>query len=309
MISWKRCADLPHCMAFAQATELKGKIYFGGGKSDYADPENCLFCYDPSKDDWTAVSLPYQRCTLATHANKLFSLGGRYKKNERFSYEMCNAMCIFDIERAKWKTSSVQLFEAKANGTAVNYNKHLLLFGGDIGKYTDVSYIDVYSAESNKWNRSAVQLPTGMRNFSVSLLDGIFFLIGGMCGNVSGIGFLNNAFCIKAEDLFKFDASPVPCWQSIADTPLYASASVVLSDTLLAIGGRVSKIGGDVKGSVYAYSPNMDVWIHVGELPFPRVWMSAVSLSPAEFLVIGGLNEQFEQVNTVHKATLKIIPQ
>ena len=76
---------------------------------------------------------------------------------------------------------------------------------------------------------------------------------------------------------------------------------------VLAIGGvQSSDPSSEQTKSVYAYSPSMDSWFHIGDLPTTVYGATISSLSPTEFIVIGGLDENKKRISTVHKVTLQI---
>ena len=87
-------------------------------------------------------------------------------------------------------------------------------------------------------------------------------------------------------------------WKSLPNMPTYQPAVAVLAGYLIAMGGKESPEGRADKKEVYFYSPCTNSWIYTSDLPVPRSFFVATTLSSAEVLVIGGSG-----VNTVYKST------
>ena len=93
----------------------------------------------------------------------------------------------------------------------------------------------------------------------------------------------------------------------VANTPNYDPSAVVISGMALAIGGRKSSYFFECERTkaIYAYSQLMDSWFNIGDLPNPVANAAISTLSPTEFIVIGGLDENIDCISTVHKVTLQ----
>ena len=95
-------------------------------------------------------------------------------------------------------------------------------------------------------------------------------------------------------------------WKVVANTPDYFPSAVVISGMVLAIGGRDSSdVSSEPTKAIYAYSQSMDSWINIGDLPTPVANTAISTLSPTEFFVIGGWDENSEIISTVYKVTLQ----
>ena len=81
-----------------------------------------------------------------------------------------------------------------------------------------------------------------------------------------------------------------------------------MSDMVIALGGAVSADTSErqrVK-DIHAYSPSMNTWIHVGELPVALSGACVVAISPVEFLVIGGGEDgAIQTTKTIYKGVAK----
>ena len=74
------------------------------------------------------------------------------------------------------------------------------------------------------------------------------------------------------------------------NTPSYCPALVTMLDITLAIGGVSSPYlyEDTPTQAIHAYSSSMSSWVYIGDLPSPIAYPATVSLSPTEFLIIGG---------------------
>ena len=79
-------------------------------------------------------------------------------------------------------------------------------------------------------------------------------------------------------------------WDEIPNTPSYRSNMVTMYANALAVGGVNSADLAEFTPTqaIHAYSSSMNSWVYIGDLPSPIAYPATVSLSPTEFLVIGG---------------------
>ena len=130
---------------------------------------------------------------------------------------------------------------------------------------------------------------------------------------------LNQAFNASVDDLLR-NAVPAnetthsgssdtqSAWKTLPNTPTYWPAASVLAGNL-AVGGTKTSEGESDKKEVYMYSPSIDSWIYISDLPAPRSDISVIALSSTEIMVIGGkgiTNDGRVKVNTVYKGILHL---
>ena len=78
-ITWSLCANLPIEVSIGTSIVVNGKVYFGGGVTSEED-ECKVYCYDPLKDEWSALSsVNTRRFSLGRINDKLVAVGGTKK--------------------------------------------------------------------------------------------------------------------------------------------------------------------------------------------------------------------------------------
>lgn len=133
-------------------------------------------------------------------------------------------------------------------------------------------------------------LPIGLQGSTLSIH--LFSDLLCVCGGVMEDGIPNKAllYC-PVKNLTRWT-------RASSDVPQYFSASAILQDEIVLIGG-ISAVDGKCTGAMSSYDLNAEVWVHrYPPLPTPR--SSASAFVYQEYLVvIGGQNEQGEIVDTV----------
>ena len=75
-------------------------------------------------------------------------------------------------------------------------------------------------------------------------------------------------------------------WKKLPDAPLELSATAMLRDQLITVGG-----GKPLGSAIHAYSSSTDSWAHVGDLPVACHSTCTVVLPTEELMVVGGESE------------------
>ena len=95
-------------------------------------------------------------------------------------------------------------------------------------------------------------------------------------------------------------------WEVLPNTLQSGTTAATFCASLLAVGGTATESSLNPQGvtAVHVYSPCTNAWIHISDLPAPRVFTATAMLSPTELLVIGGWNNGNQ--NSVYKGLLRI---
>ena len=145
--------------------------------------------------------------------------------------------------------------------------------------------------------------------------------IGNTCYAIGGFRFpskLNRVLYASVDDLLcnAVPANQTPhsgstrsAWKTLLNTPTYGPAAAVLAGKLLAMGGKEvsDSWGSGGKKEIYMYSPSINSWIYISDLPAPRSDTAVAVLSSTEILVIGGSDGNY-CMNTVYMGTLHLKP-
>ena len=291
---------------------IQGKVYFRGmtlTNDDDEDDNNILLCYDTIHDSWTALPpLPVKWFGLGQIEGKLVAVGG-LKKDDKAT----NNVYALNIVQ-KWKPTFPQMPTARCLSAVVTLKTALVvaggLIGGQLGKERESDAVEVFNFGLSHWYKTN-PLPRPCSEVSLVATDDSCFALGGYQYPFR----LNQAVCASVHDILR---NCVPShhsaigsrdnpsmWKSLVNTPTYRPSAAILAGSLLAIGGGEASISeADVKG-IYMFSPSINSWIYIGDLPAPRSRTIAAMLSSTEILVIGGI-EYGERVSTVYKGTLQI---
>ena len=92
-------------------------------------------------------------------------------------------------------------------------------------------------------------------------------------------------------------------WKEIANTPSHRASIVTMYDIIFAIGGLSNAHFDEYTPiqAIHIYSLSMNSWVYISDLPSPITYSATVSLSPTEFLIIGGIDENKKMLSTVYK--------
>ena len=261
-----------------------------------------IYCYDPSQDKWTTLPpLPVKFFGLGQINGKLVAVGGRKKSD----HKVTNEVYTYDERLQKWKQTIPPMPTARSSHGVLSLQSVLVVAGGS--SYT--AAVEIFKPDTSQWYRTDPLL--------TACQDILLVAIGNTCYALGGYkypSYLNQALYASVGDLLR---NTVPAnqpihsgssdtqsaWKTLPNTPIYRSAAAVLAGKLLAIGGRETSEGGVVKKEVYMYSPSINSWVYISDLPAPRLLTAVAVLSSTEVLVIGGWNGR-AKVNTVYQGTL-----
>ena len=280
-------------MSTGRAVTINGKVYYGGG---VCDDKYCVHCYDPPQDVWSTLPrLPVRYFGLGKIKGELVAVGGRNS-----SYSASNVVHVFNKGR-NWKQTIPPIPTARHSPAVVSLPTHLVVAGGDVGIFTCTDNVEIYNINTSQWSETD-RLPYAGYDLREIVCNNTVYLMGGYDDKN-----LNKVCAAQVDELISADRQDDgsankadSVWNTISNTPSYMPSPVTISDNLFAVGG-VSEDKATSQRKVYAYSPSMDSWLYIGDLPSPIAYAATVSLSPTECLVIGGLNNECERQSTVHK--------
>ena len=210
-----------------------------------------------------------------------------------------------------WKQSIPPMPTARHSPAVLSHHSTLTVAGGYIG-HTSTSAVEVFREETSQWYTTE-PLPFCWWAPSSLLISNRWYLLGGAA---EGEVYSNRAVCAHIDLLLQ---KALPCdqastdrdstnnsaWEVLPNTPHYAPAAATFGSSLLAVGGTTtSKRPSNPQATVHVYSPCTNAWIHISDLPAPRIWTATAMLSPTELLVIGGWNNGRQ--TSLYKGLLRI---
>ena len=231
-----------------------------------------------------------------------------------YEYDITNDVYAFDESTQKWKQSIPPMPTGRCSVAVLSHPSCLVVAGGCLASVEWTDTVEIYNINTSQWS-STDRLPQACIMLRGVVHNNTGYLMGGLDGEM----LLNNVYTVSIDKLISNAVSvdqPNGDINSIenapegdlilAKTPNYLPSAVVISGMVLAIGGCV-RVSSNVEytKAIYAYSQSMDSWINIGDLPTPVAGAAISTLSPTEFIVIGGLDENDEKISTVHKVTLQ----
>ena len=305
---WKQCKDLPIKLSFLKSTIINGKVYCGGGQSDKDydsdDGEYNIYCYDPSQDNWTTLPpLPVRYFGLGQVNGELVAVGG-WKKS---TYGVTNEVFTYNVPLSQWMGRIPSMLTARYSPGVLSLQSALVVAGGGTSdkEYTDA--VEIFKADTSQWYRTD-PLPTACCFISLVIICNTCYALGGYMYP----SYLNQTFCSSVDDLFRnavradqtpSSGSSLSAWKTLANSPTYGPSAAMLAGNLITIGGTEAIL---YKKEVYMFSPSTNSWIHISDLPEPRLYAAVAVLSSTEILVIGGSCDG-RHVNSTYKGTLQAL--
>lgn len=262
----------------------------------YHGVSNTVYCYDPSCDHWTSLpELPVIWFGVGHIQSKLVAVGGYIPGLADTETNIVYTYKFTDERSSRWKQKIPPMPTARSSPGVVSLDSVLVVVGGYHN--THLNNVEIYKADISQWY-TASALPVRCSNVRLMIHQGVCYATGGK----EREGSLNKAFCASVDDLLYGATSardPSQIWQTLSNTPAYAPAVAVLAGSIFAVGGEDKPKEGSAGKGVFVYSTSAESWIYVCNLPAPLAPITAVTLSPSEILVVGGLN-------TVYSGTIAV---
>ena len=295
-------------MNAAETVAIRDKVYCGGVAAAFDDDKCRVFCYSPSEDTWnTLPDCDVHYFGLGQVRGKLVTVGGIRKSDGKVTNEVHE----FDEVTQSWKQSISPMPTARQSPAVLSRRSTLTAAGGNTG-HTRTSVVELFREETSQWH-TAEPLPFRWWAPSSLLINNRWYFLGGgaeeeyssnraVCAHIDLL--LQKAQSGEQASTDRRDSTNTSAWEVLPNTPHYGPSAATFGASLLAVGGSTTGWSQDSQAAVHVYSPCTNVWIHVSDLPAPRVTPATAMLSPTELLVIGGWNNGRQ--NSVYKGLLQI---
>ena len=271
---------MPIGMVDAQATWLKDKLYVGGGQtapgSSLRDRAQ-LYIYSTTNLSWSTIDTPvYYFGLVAYELKRLLLLGGRNYTPAIAANEpagtVVNTVWEVKLGRNAWVNNFPPMKVRRSFASTVCFEKSLIVSGGESEK-GKIASIEIFDGQDHQWTCLSHSLPKASSRIKSIVLGDCIYMLGGDGQN-------KKLFCASLRSLltgdFKWNSSDMPCeW----------SAPAVFRNRLMAFGGSDE----EPSAAVYALSPSVNKWIHVGDMPQKLYSASVVAQPTGELIAIGGM--------------------
>ena len=316
-VTWKQCEDLPTDLAEGQSVVISGKIYYGGSAA--TTDEYTVYCYNPQRDKWSTLQpLSVRYFGLGQIDEELVAIGGV----KRDADEPTNEVYTYDAKLERWKQMiAATMPSARAFPSVVSFYLGIIVAGGLIELYDDeyTNVVEIFLADTSQWYRTD-PLPKVYSYLSTVAVGNICYALGESDSEQSTS--LEDATSPRAlhasvDDLISNAAlanqthhhnsgDTHSAWKMLPCTPSYQPAAAMLDDYLMAVGGWQMSKEGARKKEVYVFSPSMNSWVYISDLPAPRTNIAVAVMTRMEILVIGGQGGDDSRVSTVYKGILNL---
>ncbi|XP_064407550.1 traf2 and NCK-interacting protein kinase-like isoform X2 [Halichondria panicea] len=277
-LKWRRGKDMPIKMgAMAQSVVIGDTVYVGGGEA-VNDRDRCTVM-KLEQDQWTKLpEYTAMYFAMTSLANRLVLVGGLDLRNNKRT----NQLAVF--EAGEWTHPYPPMNIARDSSTAVSFNNHIIVAGGDDDKVR-TSSVEVLDVASRRWY-IAQSLPSPRSMLKSTLMGNTLYLMGGMDHTWSSIKTVHHVDLneLIAKALSNLDTPTL--WQTLPEVPLVYSAPLSIGRSLLAVGGRDDRR--NPRSSIHLYQPDTRRWVKVGDLPTARYNCTCSVLPSGEVIVAGG---------------------
>ena len=258
----------------AQAVVLENKVYIGGGSMNPSPPSRLLI-YDFTEDSWDIIHTPTEWYALTTYHSKLVLVGGRDPNTREAT--SANQLWVLD-EQHNWTQPFPPMTTKRYKASAVSVGDHLIVAGGCDSYTCPLDEVEMY--DGHQWKK-VHSLPRACWWMKSTLHEESWYLAGGIRQG-------SDVYQTSLESLIATSEGDgqTSVWKKLPDAPLELSATAMLRDQLITVGG-----GKPLGSAIHAYSSSTDSWAHVGDLPVACHSTCTVVLPTGELLVVGGETE------------------
>lgn len=270
-------------MSGARAIMLDDKLYVGGGDTKELTRDCVLYEYDINGlvRKWTALPpAPVAYFALA-EVNKSLTLVGGMDVSKKSA---TNSLMVWDRGMQRWMKPFPPMLTPRQDATATTHHLWLLVAGG-LNLKKPVQIVELFDSATFQW-QSIHPLPKPSVGMTSCIIKNTWYLLGGTNfseGSRSECGPRQCVFSLSLEGTFAVNK-----WSVLPDTPLYFSTAVAFGNFLMAVGGSESVTSRTQNPALHLFSPALEQWQYVGDMPTPRSRAACVVLSQGRLLILGG---------------------
>ncbi len=267
-----------------QSVVIGDTVYVGGGNT-VNDRDMCTVM-KLEQDQWTKLpEYTAQRFAMTSLANRLVLVGG-IRINPR--NKLTNQLAVF--ESGEWTHPYPSMNIARYSSTAVSFNNHIILAGGEDDKGRTLSSVEVLDVASRRWY-IAQSLPNPRSAQKSTLIGNTLYLMGGFDHTLSATKTVHHVDLTELVAKAHSNLDTPTLWQTLQEAPLEFSAPLSIGRSLLAVGGRDDRFNSS--SSIHLYQPDTRRWVKVGDLPTARFNCTCSVLPCGEVIVAGGETNLF----------------
>ena len=271
-------------MYWAYAVTIGMMVYVAGGNTYNGDAVEHVYRFDIENNRWddNLPPLKCHHCVPVVLESKLSLIGGRESRSRLIT----NKVNTYSEDSNQWVELYPDMNQPRYRPAVVSNNTHVIVLGGKIkerSKLTDS--IEVMDIKNKQWMTLTTRLPNKMYDVSVTIADGLIWVVGYDDGRKRS----NEVLTIAVNDLI-YQTTEKHSWKvsSIRNNEVYFKTAVsICSDFLVCFGG-VDQQNKAVM-AVIAFNPKSHSWNEVATLSSPRAHCAVAQLPGGRgIIVIGG---------------------
>ena len=290
-IDWFTKTPMPTLRSYICAGVVDNKIYvFGGANS--SGVLNTVEMYDPTSDTWTTKTpMPTARRMPACGVvdNKIYVIGGEASGTAYGTVE------VYDPLTDSWETKASMPTPRSGHAIGVVKEK-IYAIGGNCIDWTAITTVEEYDPTTDSW-QTKTDMPTARFWLTVAVTnDSLLYAIGG--GEDDFYGFSTVEIYDPLTDTWQ-SKTPV-------STPRFGPVSIIIDDTIYAIGGfdlNTAYVPLDV---VERYEESTNTWFNDTPVPTGR-YLGAGAEVTGKMYVIGGFTSYATGYSGVNEEGIVLI--
>ena len=288
---------MPVGMFGARAILLDDKLYIGGGDSKEVTTDRVVHEYDINGlvRKWTPLPQSPVAYFAMAEVNKSLTLVGGLDIGKKTA---TRHLTVWDREQQKWTTPFPHMPTPRQDPTVATYELSLLVAGGMNSK-KPIYNVELFDCATFHW-KTIRPLPKPCVGMTSCIVNNSWHLLGGTNFIDPLRGETGPLECVYSINLDENIATNR--WSVLPDSPLYCSTAVAFGEYLMSVGGTDSVSSQAHSQSMFLYSPGMEKWLFVGNMPTPRSQPTCVVLSKGRLIVLGG-----QERNMKHSTTVELL--
>ena len=278
----------------ARAIILEDKLYIGGGDQKDLAADRVVYEYDVNGlvRKWTALPPSPVAYFALAEVNKSLTLVGGWDFIKKVS---TGQLTVWDREQQQWSAPFPAMLTPRQDPAATTYQLWLLVAGGMNFK-KPIYNVELFDCATFQWH-TIRPLPKPSVGMTSCVIGNIWYLLGGTnftdpargeCGPQEAV------FSLSLDERITTNR-----WNVLPDSPLFCSTAVAFGDYLLSVGGTDSPGSRACSPALFLFSPTLEKWLFIGNLPTARSHATCAMLSKGRLAVLGGQEKGTRNSKTV----------
>ena len=242
---------------------------------------------------WTSLPPSPVAYFALAEVNKSLTLVGGWDCSKRAT---TGQLTVWDREQQQWGAPFPTMPTPRQDATATTHQLLLLVAGGMRFK-KPIYDVELLDCATFQW--STIQpLPMPSVGMTSCVVKNTWYLLGGTnftnpmqqgeCGPLKAV------FSLSLEETIASNS-----WNVLTDTDLFCSTAVALGDYLMSVGGTDSPGTQAHSSALFLFSPALEKWLFIGNLPTARSLTTCAMLSKGRLAVLGGQKKGTKNSKTV----------